>query len=154
MELLPILFGLACMATVAFAVRSGKSATIFLAVVLTYIWAASNIGWQLDAIDMYPIMDTAVAIYALTIARNGGWQRVFFVAAVSQIILHVIYAILGVGYVVAYLFWLDVTFAIELAAVSWEGLRNARMDLSSWFHRLRRLGLGAGFFHAPKRLRK
>ena len=132
MELLPILFGAACTATVLFAVRSGDRVAIFLAVALTYIWAASNIGWQLDAIDMYPIMDTAVAIYALTIARNGGWQRVFFVAAVSQIILHVCYAAVGVDYVVAYLFWLNVTFAIELAAVSWEGLKDV---VSRWSYR-------------------
>ena len=124
MELLPILYGIACLATILFAMRTGRTSTVFLAVVLAGVWAASNIGWQLNALDMYPIMDTAIAAYALTIARDGKWQRVFFAAAGSQVLLHVTFYLAGDSYVLAYLFLLNVTFAIELLAVSWEGLRD------------------------------
>ena len=43
MDILPALFGLACLATIAFAVRSGDEMAMFLAVALTAMWAASNI---------------------------------------------------------------------------------------------------------------
>jgi len=148
MELLPAIFGLACLATVFLSRGS------FLSIVLAGMWAASNIGWQLDALDMYPIMDAALACYALTIARKGNWQRVFFVATVVQLLLHICYYALGVEYVVTYLFLLNVTFAIELVAVSWEGLRDVRMDLLRCFRLVRSMGMGAGRLHQAKRLTK
>jgi len=127
MELLPALFGLGCLATIAFAVRTLDWNTMFLSVVLMAVWAASNVGWQLNAMGKFPIMDVAVAAYGASLwAKDRGctWKFAFLYLAFSQLLLHVWRHLYGTDVELAYIFALDVTFALELLAVSWEGLSD------------------------------
>src|SRR4051812_12758126 len=83
-------FGLACLATLGFAVRSADHSAIFMAVLCVATWAISSIGWYRDATYLWPAIDLLVAMLAvdLWMAGRQRWQRRFMALAVTQILLH------------------------------------------------------------------
>lgn len=139
MELLPALFGLGCLATIAFAVRTLDGNAMFLSVVLTAVWAASNVGWQADTLGMFPIMDLPFALIALSLWRieRRDWQLAVLMLAVAQLILHVDYAVYGRDFELTYLALLDITFGLQLLAVSSRGIGNVGSDLRRWLRLVR-----------------
>src|SRR4051812_6640491 len=103
MDLLPVLFGIACCLTVALA-RGGMR--LLLSVLLAESWAISNIGWQWNALALYPILDlvTACVAFALWHENKERWLGMFTYVAASQLVLHAAYEMLGQGFQIAYLF--------------------------------------------------
>lgn len=125
MDLLPTLFGIGCCATTAASVVDRRR--LFIALILDGIWALSMLGWQWNALDIYPVMDCAFAclIFAMWFEVRARWLKALVYLAYAQLALHAFYQIEGVGVQTAYLLLLDVTFAAELFVVSWKGVANA-----------------------------
>lgn len=133
MGLIPALFGIACGAAILLASHSRDAHAMFLAVVLTCVWALSNLAWATAMLDLFPIMDLMIACYAfvMVLYNQSGWKIAFLMITFAQLLLHLCYALLGSSFTLGYFLLLNVTFAMELFAISWEGLIN----VGSWLHR-------------------
>lgn len=141
MHIVALSFGLACGACVALArfapVRDRGDAT-FLAVVLLASWAVSNVAWLHNSLETLALMDGAIAALALLLWRlgGGGWRLWFLALAIAQLALDALYAWLGEGSVVPYIYAYNLTFAGEIIAVAWGGGKHVGND---WVRRVSRL---------------
>jgi hypothetical protein len=122
---LPTLFGIACCLTVLLARGMSR---MLLALILCETWAISNLGWQWNMLNIYPVIDLAIACisFVMWFETRSKWLGVFVALAASQLALHAIYDIEGAAFQLTYLFLLNVTFALELLVISWKGLANVR----------------------------
>jgi len=133
------LFGLGCAATIAFGAAARDRMRLFLAIVLMMMWAASNIGWLMDALGYLPIMDLPFALLVTHLwhVERQGWQLALAALAVTQLILHVDYAVFGRDFELTYLALLDLTFGLQLFAVSQRGIGNVGGHLHRWLRMVR-----------------
>jgi hypothetical protein len=141
MQSLPALFGLGCMASIAFGAASDDDDAVPAALLLTIGWAASNCAWLADGLRYLPMLDVALtaAFFASWRVGRQGWLLCLWLLGASQLAFHVVYAV-GGSYRV-YAWALNLTFAAQLAAVSYPGGREYGGRISGAVLRgFRRLG--------------
>jgi hypothetical protein len=117
------ILGLACLGTVALAMRSDSVAAVLLAWAMVSVWAAANLLWLSDASKWIPLVDLPAAslAFATWYAGRQSWQRALFIIYGARMLLHLTYPGSGGYGEIAYFHVLNATFLAALVAISWKG---------------------------------
>lgn len=143
MDPLAALFGCMCVVTTILAVHADDEDwhdAVVCSALLTASWAASNMAWLMDVIGSLPLLDAALGVYFFTLALSApwGWRGGLFLAILSQLIMHVVYAVLGDAFYTPYAILLNATFGLQLLIVASTGGKRVRDHLSRLCGHLRR----------------
>lgn len=150
MEPVSIILGLACMGCLALTVRGEDDDALFLALLLTLVWAGGYLLWWTDQLKFLALLDLIVGLAALQIcrARRAGWTRVVLVMAGASLALDCAYAWSGAEPVVPFAHASNFVFVVQLAAVAGGG--DVFVLLRGCVRRLRNSAVSARR-KAPKR---
>lgn len=123
MEPESVILGFACMGAIAFTIRSEDWDALFVALLLTMVWAAAYVVWWCDQLRYLPILDLLVGAYAETIRRThpSKWITTVYAMAWCSIALDCAYDFYGPDTIVPYGHALNLAFFVQLVAVSLGG---------------------------------
>lgn len=139
MEPVPILFGIGCAVSFSLAVRSRDADARLIAGYLVVMWALANAAWWANMLILLPVLDVWLGILALIIwwTTRAKWVALIVNAVAIRLILHVLDALTGHLFLVAYLHALNATFAWMLVVVASSGGDHVRDTLLRRFRRIR-----------------
>jgi hypothetical protein len=122
-EPVTILFGAACAITFALATLSRDAVARHLACLLGAIWALATVAWMANALALLPMLDLWLGIAALQIwwSTPAHWLALVVHAVAIRLLLHVLDALTGHLFLIAYLHALNATFVWMLVVVAYGG---------------------------------
>lgn len=138
----PVLAGFGCVAALRNARRSSEPEAMTLAWSVAAIAIVANAAWYCDAMWLLPVMDLYAGCMALTYGRSKKWVALFIDAVAVRLILHMLDALTGHSFLVAYIHALNATFAWMLLVVATGGHNGRSVSdyLRDLLRRLRRMG--------------
>jgi len=95
-------------------------AAMMMTMALTMGWAASNISWVIDALGYLPVIDFLVAIAAvmLVLEVQEKWSVSIFILSVIQLLVDVVYQVMGMRWYTPFVLVSDVIFICQLASLA------------------------------------
>lgn len=119
-------YALGCVLALGMAWRSRSWDAMMSAAILALGWLASNAAYLANALDFWPAVDLAIALFALDQVRAGWtapewWTLAFLVLAVDQLFLDAAYGVFGAAAYYPYTMAANLTFVMQLMAVGWIG---------------------------------
>lgn len=148
MDEIAALFGIGCVVAGCISLLADADEwhdAVVASALLTASWALSNVAWVMNALQAFPLLDVALAVYFFFAALNhylatgsyADWRASIFLCLLAQLCLHVAYAILGEGYYTAYALLLNALFGLQLISVASTGVPNGLASLSRICRRFR-----------------
>jgi len=125
-EAATILFGIGCAVSLWFAVRSGDKDARIVAAYLVVVWGLANAAWLANMLVLLPLLDFWLGVIAVTIwwTTQAKWVALIVNAVAIRLVLHVLDALTGHSFLIAYIHALNATFVWMLVVVAYGGGHN------------------------------